>query len=150
MIIVRNNKPKCRFCAIAPQGHVTPCKRIWYKPLWVAESKYAWILRVSQQSVAPTSDSISRGPGFDTRSGHILSFLLWLIHEGQLSVIMCSKNWYRLGGLSLPRKSVVRLTGGPDLAIAVDRGRKTTTDHPIPNQLPCPFRDVFSILGKGP
>ena len=37
-----------------------------------------------------------RGPGFDTRSGHILSFFLPLIQEGQLSVTgesMCTKYW---------------------------------------------------------
>ena len=37
-----------------------------------------------------------RGLGFDTRSDHILSFLLLLIQEGQLSVIgesMCTKYW---------------------------------------------------------
>ena len=32
----------------------------------------------------------------------------------------------RLGGLSLPRKSVVRLTDGPDMTLDVYRGRKTT------------------------
>ena len=32
----------------------------------------------------------------------------------------------RLGGLSLPRKSVVRLTDRPDLTLDVYRGRKTT------------------------
>ena len=32
------------------------------------------------------SDSLARGPRFGTRSGHILSFLLPLIQEGQLSV----------------------------------------------------------------
>ena len=31
-----------------------------------------------------------------------------------------------LGGLSLPRKSVVRLTDRPDMTLDVDRGRKTT------------------------
>ena len=37
-----------------------------------------------------------RGPGFDTRSGHILSFLFPLIQEGQLSVTgesVCTKYW---------------------------------------------------------
>ena len=37
-----------------------------------------------------------RGPGVDARSGHILSFLLPLIQEGQLSVTgerMCKKYW---------------------------------------------------------
>ena len=32
----------------------------------------------------------------------------------------------RLGGLSLPRKSVVRLTDRPDMILAVYCGRKTT------------------------
>ena len=33
----------------------------------------------------------------------------------------------RLGGQSLPRKSVVRLTDRPDMTLDVNRGRKTTT-----------------------
>ena len=33
-----------------------------------------------------------------------------------------------LGGLSLPRKSVVRLTDRPDMTLDVYRGRKTTTN----------------------
>ena len=33
----------------------------------------------------------------------------------------------RLGGLSLPRKSVVRSTDRPDMTLDVYRGRKTTT-----------------------
>ena len=32
----------------------------------------------------------------------------------------------RIGGLSLPRKSVVRLTDRPDMTLDVHRGRKTT------------------------
>ena len=32
----------------------------------------------------------------------------------------------RLGGLSLPRKSVVRFTDRPDMTLDVYRGRKTT------------------------
>ena len=35
----------------------------------------------------------------------------------------------RLGGLSLPRKSVVRLTGRPDMTLDVYGGRKTTTQQ---------------------
>ena len=35
----------------------------------------------------------------------------------------------RLGGRSLPRKSVVRLTDRPDMTIAVYSGHKTTTQH---------------------
>ena len=35
----------------------------------------------------------------------------------------------RLGGLSLPRKSVVRLTDRPDMTFDVYRGRKTTNQQ---------------------
>ena len=35
----------------------------------------------------------------------------------------------RLGGLSLPRKSVVRLTDRPDMTLDVCRGRKTPTNN---------------------
>ena len=35
----------------------------------------------------------------------------------------------RLGGLSLPRKNVVRLTDRPDTTLDVYRGRKTTTQQ---------------------
>ena len=45
------------------------------------------------------SQSQVRGPGFDTQSGNILSFLLPLFQEGQLSVTgesMCTKYWLML------------------------------------------------------
>ena len=35
----------------------------------------------------------------------------------------------RLGGLSLPRKSVVRLTDRPDMTLDVYHGRKTTNNY---------------------
>ena len=35
----------------------------------------------------------------------------------------------RLGGVSLPRKSVVRLTDGPDMTLDAYCGRKTTIQH---------------------
>ena len=47
-------------------------------------------------TVGSTSDSGARGPVFYNRSGHILTFLLPLIQEGQLSVTgesMCMKYW---------------------------------------------------------
>ena len=60
----------------------------------------------------------------------MLSFLLPLFQEGQLSVTgesMCHEVLVnRLGGLSLPRKSMVRLTDRPDMTLDVYRGRKTT------------------------
>ena len=49
-----------------------------------------------RSAVGRAPDSQIRGPGFDTRSVHILSFLLPLIQEGQLSVTgesMCMKYW---------------------------------------------------------
>ena len=39
----------------------------------------------------------------------------------------------RLGGLSLPRKSVVRLTDRPDMTLDVYRGRKTTIQQQLTN-----------------
>ena len=39
-----------------------------------------------------------------------------------------------LGGLSLPRKSVVRLTDRPDMTLDVYRGRKTTNQQNQPTQ----------------
>ena len=47
----------------------------------------------------------------------------------------------RLGGLSLPRKSVVRLTDRPDMTLDVYRGRKATMQHTIPT-----FRRLFIVI----
>ena len=47
----------------------------------------------------------------------------------------------RLGGLSLPRKSVVRLTDRPDMTLDVYRGRKTTIQ-------PTNQRIAIDILGE--
>ena len=45
----------------------------------------------------------------------------------QLLAKVCARSTgYRLGGLSLPRKSVIRLTDRPDMTLDVYRGRKTT------------------------
>ena len=49
----------------------------------------------------------------------------------------------RLGSLSLPRKSVVRLTDRPDMTLAVNRGRKITTQQGIYG-----LKSVHSQLGK--
>ena len=49
-----------------------------------------------RSAIGRAPDSLVRGPGFDTRSGNILSFLLPLFQEGQLSVTgesMCTKYW---------------------------------------------------------
>ena len=47
-------------------------------------------------AIGRAPDSQVRGPGFDTGSGNILSFLLPLLQEWQLSVTgesMCMKYW---------------------------------------------------------
>ena len=53
----------------------------------------------SHIAVDSAPDSIARGPGFNTLSDHILSFLLLLVQEGHLSGTgesMCMKYWARL------------------------------------------------------
>ena len=48
----------------------------------------------------------------------------------------------RLGGLSLPRKTVVRLTDRPDMTLDVYRGRKTTIQQQQQNQLEINFLET--------
>ena len=55
-------------------------------------------------------------PSADSR-GAVVSYWQKYVHEVLVN---------RLGGLSLPRKSVVRLTGSPDMTLDVYRGHKTT------------------------
>ena len=57
----------------------------------------------------------------------------------------------RLGGLSLPRKSVVRLTDRPDMTLGVYRGRKTTIQQYNNNYVNCVVVLLFGFkpLGKG-
>ena len=64
----------------------------------------------------------------------------------------------RLGGLSLPRKSVVRLTDRPDMTLDVYRGRKTTMqqcnitealyDEYQPNSSPVTIAITVSVTFK--
>ena len=51
----------------------------------------------------------------------------------------------RLGGLSLPRKSVVRLTDRPDMTLDVYRGRKTTMQQ----QLIVAIKKKFGVFING-
>ena len=51
----------------------------------------------------------------------------------------------RLGGLSLPRKSVVRLTDRPDMTLDVYRGRKTTMQQQYCYQSTC---YMYILLNK--
>ena len=57
----------------------------------------------------------------------------------------------RLGGLSLPRKSVVRLTDRPDMTLDVYRGRKTTIQQQQQQQftlLQVNYLSHFLLIGK--
>ena len=61
----------------------------------------------------------------------------------------------RLGGLSLPRKSVVRLTDRPDMNLDVYRGRKTTIQQQFfqnsPINLDLSYKmnqDLLDCLGR--
>ena len=58
-------------------------------------------------------------PSADSR-GAFVSYWRMYVHE---VLVNC------LGGLSLPRKSVVRLTDRPDMTVYVNHGRKTTTQQ---------------------
>ena len=58
--------------------------------------KFTFVQAGPCSAIGRAPDSYVRGPGFDTRSGNILSFLLPLFQEGQLSVTgesMCTKYW---------------------------------------------------------
>ena len=62
----------------------------------------------------------------------------------------------RLGGLSLPRKSVVRLTERPDMTLDVYRGRKATKQKKmlpdrVSNPGPVTYEsDALPIALRGP
>ena len=51
----------------------------------------------------------------------------------------------RFGGLSLPRKSVVRLTDRPDMTLDVYRGRKTTMQQNVNTCIDISYSIVFVL-----
>ena len=55
----------------------------------------------------------------------------------------------RLGGLSLPRKSVVRLTDHPDMTLDVCRGRKTTMQQQQQQPNPLLLLSASSMCSVG-
>ena len=88
----------------------------------------------SYHKIAGPRRAIGRAPDwFDTRSGNIPSFI-----PSAFSRRAVVSSWRKyvhevlvnhLGGLSLPRKSVVRLTDRPDMTLDVYCGRKRTIQH---------------------
>ena len=72
------------------QGMMIPGTPVWQQKV------ICGYIAGPHRAVGRASDSRARGPGFDTWSGHILSFLRPLIQGGQLSVTgdsMCTKYW---------------------------------------------------------
>ena len=69
----------------------------------------------------PTNQPIVSPSAFSRRA--VVSYWRKYVHEVLVN---------RLGGLSLPRKSVVRLTDRPDMTLDVYRGRKTTMQQQQP------------------
>ena len=77
--------------------------------------------------------TIQQPSAFSRRA--VVSYLRKFVHEVLVN---------RLGGLSLPRKSVVRLTDRPDMTLDVYRGRKTTNQSINSSRLVPFFRAYMS------
>ena len=75
-------------------------------------------------------------PSAESR-GAVVSYWRKYVHEVLVN---------RLGGLSLPRKSVIRLTGRPDMTLDVYRGRKTTTQHQHQLKFQYPKLSLYMML----
>ena len=102
----------------------------WGEPGRVAQS-VGGILLVSERSWIryPVWPHTFVSPSADSRGAVFSKY----VHEVLVN---------RLGGLSLPRKSVVRLTDRPDMTSDVNCGRKTTTQQQQ-------NRGVISSTGAG-
>ena len=83
------------------------------------------------------SYSRARGPGFNTQSGNILSFLFPLIQEGQFSVTSkCAQSAGSLWRYMPPQEKVlVRLTDSSDMTITVYHGIDVKLQHNNNNKL---------------
>ena len=89
----------------------------------------SWLGRVAQWvgHLTRKSEVLSSIPGLATfvslspdSRGAVVNFWRKYVHKVLVN---------RLGGLSLPRKSVVKLTDCPDMILDVYRGRKTITQQ---------------------
>ena len=58
-----------------------------------ASHSHSYLFAGPRSAVDSASDSGARGSGFDTRSGHILSFHIPLIHLSVTGESMCTKYW---------------------------------------------------------
>ena len=76
------------------------------------DCNYIFLIMVTSQHAFVSPSAFSRRA--------VVSYWRKYVHEVLVN---------RLGGLSLPRKSVVRLTDRPDMTLDVYRGRKTTIQY---------------------
>ena len=79
-------------------------------------SEVTSLLRPHENTNRLSEKSVIRSPSADSRRA-VVSYWRKYVHEVVVN---------RFGGLSLPRKSVVRLTDRHDMTLDVYRGRKTT------------------------
>ena len=79
-------------------------------------------------AVGGPSDSRVRDPVLEIRPGHLLSFLLSLIQDGQLLfvylVLVNRSGGLKVGRKSLPKNILVKVTDRPDMTTAGYRGLK--------------------------
>ena len=84
-----------------------------------------WKFTQHHRTTRPSPRVLGSIPGLATYFR--FSFRFFKKGSCQLLAKVCARSTgNRLGGLSLPRKSVVRLTDCPDMTLDVYRGRKTT------------------------
>ena len=104
---------------------------IFERVIWYPSSGSLMPGRIAQSvgHLTRKSEVLSSIPGLATyfhfffRSrGPVVSYWRKYVHEVLVN---------HLGGLSLPRKSVIRLTDRPDMTLDVYRGRKTTTQQQL-------------------
>ena len=77
--------------------------------IWTRDYKTFFMLNSAEHDTFVSPSAFSRRA--------VVSYWRKYVHEVLVN---------RLGGLSLPRKSVARLTDRPDMTLDVYRGRKTT------------------------
>ena len=115
------------------------CIGVWH-------TVYAMLHQFSPGGVAQSVGHLTRKSGvLDSIPGLAtyfrFSFRFFKKGSCQLLAKVCARSTgYRLGGLSLPRKSVVRLTDRPDMTLDVYRGRKTTMQQQLIHQFSMPLQ----------
>ena len=99
-------------------NHAHPCTslQLGFGPLFVLEHIHAFFVSQGSWVRNPVWQHTFVSPSAFSRRA-VVSYWRKYVHEVLVN---------RLGGLSLPRKSVVRLTDRPDMTLDVYRGRKTT------------------------